>query len=88
MLNPIAAYDDRVVDDSKSVAYISTSNDADLSLPERIRLKRNYLFSMIPQCDAWRIQVDELALYSITEYNLAASMTERIVKALEQSWGG
>jgi len=88
MSSVTAARDELVDNDGCSEAYISASIGDDLLHPERIRSKRNYLFSLIPQADLWKIQVDDLALYSITEYRLAASMTENIFKALEISWGG
>jgi hypothetical protein len=83
-----AARDEKVFDDSSSTPYISTSAAGDLHLPERVRSKRDYLFSSIPAALRWRLRVDDVALYSITEARSAADMTACVFEALAGAWGG
>jgi hypothetical protein len=83
-----AARDEKVFDDSSSTPYISTSAAGDLQLPERVRSKRDYLFSSIPAALRWRLRVDDVALYSITEARSAADMTACVFEALAGAWGG
>jgi hypothetical protein len=60
-------------DDLVSTAYIPDESPTvrGANLPAAVASKRDYLFSSVPPEVRWRLQVDEVALYSITEARLA-----------------
>ena len=74
---PIApAEPSKTGDDSQSTAYIPDLATHGANIPPAIASKRDYLFSSVPESERWKIQVDEVALYSITEGRLAEQQSE------------
>lgn len=74
---PIApAEPSKTGDDSQSTAYIPDLATHGANIPPAIASKRDYLFSSVPESVRWKIQVDEVALYSITEGRLAEQQSE------------
>jgi predicted RNA methylase len=72
-------------DDLLSQAYIPDPAVKGTNVPEKIRSKRDYLFSSVPADLRWALQVDEVSLYSITEARLAESMTATMLRFLPAS---
>jgi serine/threonine protein kinase len=69
-------------DDLLSEAYIPDERPEvrGSNIPANIASKRNYLFSSVPPELQWRLQVDAVALYSITEARLAEDQSRLIEK--------
>jgi hypothetical protein len=66
-------------DDLLSTPYIpdeTTPGVRGRNVPDKVASKRDYLFAaLVPPSELWRVQVDEVALYSVTEGRQAERMT-------------
>ncbi len=73
-------------DDLASTAYIPDPASRGANVPDHVRRKRDYLLGQgVPEERRWALQVDEVALYSITEGRQADAMTASIIAALPPS---
>jgi hypothetical protein len=70
-------------DDLGSRAYIPEVSSHGANIPATVASKRDYLFSvLIPKDRLWRVQCDEVSLYSVTEGRAAERMTNLIIEEL------
>ncbi|RYY36198.1 hypothetical protein EON62_01950, partial [archaeon] len=69
-------------DDLISPAYIPDEATRGANIPEKIASKRDYLFNTVPADLRWRLHVDDVSLYSITEGSQAELQSAALLKAL------
>jgi RNA cap guanine-N2 methyltransferase len=66
------------MDDLETTVY----RGEDGAVPSRVASKRRFLFSGLPAATRERLALDEVALYSVTEWGLAERTTEVVADAL------
>jgi 16S rRNA G966 N2-methylase RsmD len=73
---------EEIVEDKKSKRYIFTSPEDVKKAPQEVQVKLEYYFKNLPEDQRWKIQMDDVALFSVTEPTLAEQQSLLIRRAL------
>jgi 16S rRNA G966 N2-methylase RsmD len=76
-----------LIEDQKSKPYIFRNQTDAANADKRVKGKLDYYFSHLPESERWKIQLDDVALFSVTEPAIANQQSLIIRKALRDIVG-